>query len=95
MSRQRREGQELMYTTYIIKNSKTNRHYIGCTNNLSRRIVEHNRGQTKSTRQEGEWVIVYKEIFDSSIKAKKREKQIKSYKGGNAFKDLFAGVVQR
>ncbi|NMB84395.1 GIY-YIG nuclease family protein [Candidatus Roizmanbacteria bacterium] len=84
-----------MFTTYIIRNSFTKRFYIGSTNNLTRRISEHNRGQTISTRRKGKWVLVYKEEFKTNIEAKKREKMIKSYKGGNAFKKLIAAVVQR
>lgn len=77
-----------MFTTYILKNNLTRRHYIGSTNNIKRRLSEHNRGQTKSTRQKGVWKIVYTEKYDSEIEAKRRESQIKSYKGGNAFKKL-------
>ena len=77
-----------MFTTYVLRNTKTGKHYIGSTNDIERRISEHNRGQTRSTRQEGHWIVIYTEIFGSSIKAKEREKQIKSYKGGNAFKKL-------
>ncbi len=82
-----------MFTVYILKNTISGRHYIGSTGDLIRRISEHNRGQTKSTRQKGEWVIVYKEEYETAIEAKRREKLIKSYKGGNAFKKLLAGVV--
>ena len=84
-----------MFTTYILQNSETKRFYIGSTNNLQRRLEEHNRGQTKSTRQKGTWSIIYKEEFGTNIEAKRREKVIKSYKGGNAFKKLLAVVVQR
>lgn len=79
-----------MFIVYILKNSSTGRHYIGSTNDLLRRISEHNRGQTKSTKQKGVWVIIYKEELDNSIEAKRREKQIKSYKGGNGFRKLIA-----
>ena len=84
-----------MYTTYILQNSFTKRHYIGSTSDLDRRFAEHNRGQNKSTRQKGTWILVFKEEFKTFEQAYKREKQIKSYKGGNAFKKLIAGVVQR
>ncbi len=77
-----------MFWTYVLKNLTTGRNYIGSTNNLERRIKEHNRGQTKSTRREGIWVLVYSEQHTSQIEAKNREKVIKSYKGGNAFKEL-------
>ena len=95
MPRQRRGGRGVMFAVYILRNSLSGRYYIGSTNNTDRRLPEHNRGQTRSTRQKGEWILVYKEVYNTSIEAKYREKQIKSYKGGNAFKRLLAAVVQR
>lgn len=79
---------ESMFTVYILQNTLTKRFYTGSTNDIKRRIDEHNRGQTKSTKRNGEWVLVYFEKFRTNIEAKKREKVIKSYKGGNAFKRL-------
>ncbi len=84
-----------MYTTYILQNDTLGRYYIGSSNNIVRRLNEHNRGQTKSTRRKGTWKLIYKEEYKSVSEAKKREIQIKSYKGGNAFKKLVAGVVQQ
>ena len=77
-----------MPKVYILKNDLSGRHYIGSTMDLERRISEHNRGQTKSTKQKGIWEIVYTEEFNNILEAKRRERQIKSYKGGNAFKKL-------
>ncbi len=77
-----------MFCVYILKNSLTYRHYIGCTNDVPRRLDEHNRGQTKSTKQKGEWLMIYKEEYLTEKEAKTREKMIKSYKGGNAFREL-------
>jgi len=79
-----------MFITYILVSPKTGKHYIGSTNDLDRRLTEHNRGQTTSTRHKGPWVVIYQEIFNSAIEAKKREQQLKSYKGGAAFKKLIA-----
>jgi len=61
---------------------------MGCTNDLKRRLSEHNRGQTRSTRRKGYWVVVHLENYSTSGEAKERERVIKSYKGGNAFKKL-------
>lgn len=77
-----------MFKVYIIKNNLTNKHYIGSTNDLERRIAEHNRGQTKSTRRKGIWKVIYVEDFKTALEAKRRERLIKSYKGGNEFKNL-------
>jgi len=77
-----------MYTVYVLQNTLTGKHYIGSTGNIDRRIKEHNRGQTLSTRRAGVWVIIYQEEYNASIDAKRRERIIKSYKGGNAFKIL-------
>ena len=57
--------------------------------------MEHNRGQTKSTNRKGFWQLIHKEYFKTSKEAKERERKIKSYKGGKAFKKLIAGVVQQ
>lgn len=77
------------------KNSITGKHYIGSTNDLVRRLSEHRRGHTLSTRQRGVWEIIYTEECKSMLEARRKEKIVKSYKGGNAFKRLLAGVVQR
>jgi len=42
----------------------------------------------KSTKNFRPWEIVYKEFFDTKQEAYRRELQIKSYKGGQAFKKL-------
>lgn len=78
-----------MFAVYILQNLKSNRYYIGSTDNIDRRLSEHNRGQTKSTRYaKNLWILVFKETFDTRYEAHRRELQIKSFKGGNAFKRL-------
>ena len=59
------------------------------TSNINRRIREHNSGINKSTKNKGPWFLVYKEEFLTKKEAWQREKQIKSYKSGQAFKNLF------
>lgn len=77
-----------MWNVYVIKSRVKNKFYIGCTNNLERRIKEHNSGYNKSTCKFIPYEIVYKELYPNSSTAFKREKEKKSYKGGNAFKKL-------
>ena len=77
-----------MYFVYILKSENSDRHYIGCTNNLIKRLSEHNSCKTRSTKAFVPWKIVYSEKFESKEKAFRREKEIKSYKSGIKFKRL-------
>ena len=77
-----------MYYVYIVRSLKDNKHYIGYTRNIIKRLQEHNRGKSKSVKYRGPFKLVYNEEYITKIKAIRREKQIKSYKGGAAFKKL-------
>ncbi|MDD5732012.1 MAG: GIY-YIG nuclease family protein [Patescibacteria group bacterium] len=77
-----------MWFVYILKSKIFNKYYIGCTRNLQRRIWEHNAGLTISVKRYIPYELVYFEKYNNQEEAYKREKQIKSYKGGNAFKRL-------
>ena len=78
----------MIFYVYILKSSKDGRHYIGYTNDLERRINDHNRGKSRSVKKRGPFEVIYKETFNSKAEAVARERQIKNYKGGNAFKKL-------
>ena len=77
-----------MFYTYILKSDYSNHYYIGSSSNLSVRLSEHNLGRVKSTKKYLPWKIIYYETFNTKPEAIKRELKIKSYKGGNAFKQL-------
>ena len=77
-----------MYYVYILCSFKNNRHYIGHTIDLLERINRHNTGQVKSTKPYIPWKIVYTEECKTKQEAYAREMQIKSYKGGRAFRML-------
>ncbi len=83
---------EIMYV-YILKSIKTKRFYIGHCRNIGQRLKLHNVGMTKSTKAGIPWEVIYYEEFESRAQAVRREKLIKSYKGGNAFKKLIGGVA--
>jgi predicted GIY-YIG superfamily endonuclease len=54
-----------------IRNRKTNRLYYGYTNNLERRIVEHNKN--------GTWKLVYYEAYKAELDACNRERRLKHH----------------
>lgn len=53
---------------------------MGVTNDILRRMTEHNRGKSIATKGRGPWVLVYKEIHKTSQQAKNREYQVKQKK---------------
>lgn len=68
-----------MYFVYLIQSEKTKEIYIGYTNNLKRRLSEHNSNKSFSTKNYGPWVLIYSEIYKSEEDAKTREKRLKYY----------------
>ncbi|MCX6746138.1 MAG: GIY-YIG nuclease family protein [Candidatus Parcubacteria bacterium] len=77
-----------MYKAYVIQSLLNKRYYIGHTKNLDRRLEQHNSGKVRSTKSGMPWKLIYIEEFESKSEAYKRELQIKSYKGGRAFKNI-------
>ena len=65
---------------YIIQNNETKEFYIGKTNNLERRLKEHNNGnQTATKRKNGKWVVVYAEAYRAKADADERELKLKHH----------------
>ena len=67
-----------MIYVYAIKSGVKNYIYVGMTNNLERRILEHNNGENKSTKAYIPFIVIYSEIFPNRIEARKKEKYLKS-----------------
>ncbi|OHB56929.1 MAG: hypothetical protein A2173_06835 [Planctomycetes bacterium RBG_13_44_8b] len=80
-----------VYHVYILQSLKTGKLYIGQTNNLIRRIEEHNNGYGKYTRQNGPWILLYRESHPSRSSAMKRERHLKSSRGSYE-KKILAGI---
>ena len=66
-----------MYIIYGLK-FDDGRIYVGMTDNLERRIKEHQKGRTKSTKNRGDFKIIKIEKCNDRITARKREKYWKS-----------------
>lgn len=69
-----------MYYTYCLQSIKNKRLYIGYTNNLRRRLEEHNNKQGGDfTSKNGPWKLIFYEAF---VHKKDSENQEKFYKTG-------------
>ena len=79
----------MQYFVYTIYNKNNDKFYIGQTNNIDRRLIEHNSGETNYTaKYSGEWELVYKEEFSDRTNAIKREKFLKKQKNKSFYKKL-------
>jgi len=76
----------LMYYVYILKSKKDETLYIGYTNNVERRIKEHNDGTVTYTANRLPWTLIYYEAFLSIEDARNREKNLKYF--GKAYGQL-------
>jgi putative endonuclease len=69
-----------MYFLYILKSKKNNRFYIGSTNDLERRLQEHNSGKTKSLKYLRPLEMVFSKGFECETEARRMERKLKKFK---------------
>lgn len=68
-----------MYYVYAIKSTIRNYIYVGITNNLERRLDEHNRGLSRTTKPYRPFVLILcTETVAGRIEAREREIYLKS-----------------
>ena len=70
-----------MYYVYILRSSKSGILYYGYTDNLKRRLKEHNDGLSKFTKGHLPWALVFYAAFMDKQTAKDFERYIKSGSG--------------
>ncbi|MGB9707307.1 MAG: GIY-YIG nuclease family protein [Microgenomates group bacterium] len=72
-----------MYYVYLLKSSKNKDVYVGYTENLKQRFIQHNQGRVKSTKANKPWILVYYEAYKNKKDATRREKQLKKHRVKN------------
>jgi putative endonuclease len=77
-----------MYQVYAISSLIKPYIYVGMTNNLSRRISEHNLGYERTTRNFRPFILIYTKPFNSRLEARMEEKRLKSGYGKEFLKSL-------
>jgi predicted GIY-YIG superfamily endonuclease len=82
-----------MFYVYVLENPK-GRLYIGHTEDLERRLTQHNSPEGKEhlgkyTHRNGPWRLLGSELFDTRSEAMRREKQLKSWKSPSKVRALF------
>lgn len=70
----------MSYFVYILRSEKTDRFYIGQTNNVVARLKRHNAGYEKATKTYCPWVLYFVIEVGSCAEALKLERSLKNMK---------------
>jgi len=82
-----------MYYTYLLESQKDSGWYIGYTNDLKNRFLEHSKGKVISTKNRLPIELIYYEAYINRIDAKKRERFLKSGSGRKFLKKQLANYL--
>lgn len=66
-----------MFYVYVLKSEKDHELYIGSTNDLRRRLREHQAGRSFSTSFRKPFALVYYEAYRNEQDARTREQKLK------------------
>ena len=79
---------------YVLESRVDRSWYIGRTNNIKRRIKEHNCGKSIYTNKKKPWRLIYLEGYVNIDDAKGREKYLKSGAGRIKLKDQLKNYLK-
>jgi predicted GIY-YIG superfamily endonuclease len=74
-----------MAWVYVLRNPD-GRFYIGMTTDLQARVVGHNSGKSKWTKQRGPWELIWKTRCATIGEARRLERKLKRQHGGDRLK---------
>ena len=68
-----------MFKVYLLRSLRDNNYYIGQTDNIEKRLKEHNSGRNRSTKSRGPFMLVGYEEYETREKARWIEYQYKHH----------------
>ena len=83
-----------MYYVYLLLSEVDGNLYTGSTNDLRRRIDEHNNGNVVSTAKRRPLKLIYYEACMNEMDARKREKYLKSGMGKKYIRNRLKSYFQ-
>jgi len=78
----------MVYYVYAIRSLSLNYIYVGISNNVDRRLKEHNKGYNRTTTPYRPFKLLYKEKFDTRKEARVKEKYLKGGSGKEFLRSL-------
>jgi putative endonuclease len=83
----------MKYQVYILYSQIKDHYYIGQTQDLGKRLEEHNRGKSKSTKSGIPWELKYLKEFQTRGEAMEYENKLKRMKSRKYLKELIKNSV--
>lgn len=82
---------QVMHNVYVLVSEiKRLRFYVGMSEDVDKRLLDHNSGKTKSTKGYRPWKLFFTEEYKTRLEARKREKYLKSGTGKEKIKKKWA-----
>ncbi|KKP68625.1 MAG: hypothetical protein UR66_C0004G0025 [Candidatus Moranbacteria bacterium GW2011_GWE1_35_17] len=85
----------VFYYVYILLSLKDGNFYIGFTEDLKRRVSEHNSGKTFSTKCRKPFEIIFYEAYRNKYDALRREKYFKTTKGKTTLRSMLREYLNK
>ena len=82
-----------MFFVYVLRNPQ-GRLYVGFTQDLKRRVRQHQENEGGWTRGKGLWELVHHEAFTDRSEALRREKNLKRGKQSQELRERFGKQTQ-
>lgn len=82
-----------MYYVYVLKSKKDSKLYTGCTKDLKKRIILHNKGNVASTKNRKPLILIYYEAFLNQEDAFQRERWLKTGWGRNHINKILSNYL--
>jgi putative endonuclease len=83
-----------MFAVYILYSPSSSKTYTGFTNNIQRRLLEHNEIESKGfTLRYRPWVLIHTEEYSTKQEAMMREKFLKTGVGRKFIKTLVSAYL--
>jgi len=78
----------MFHYVHILKSTKSGDLYIGYTDDLRKRPMEHNRGLNFSTKPGIPWQLIHYEAYRNKKDAERKEKYLKTNQGSRLLKRM-------
>jgi putative endonuclease len=78
------------YWVYVLWSDKSERHYIGVSEDVPKRLEQHNAGVSRWTRGRGPWTLRWAGEFPDHRSARRFENLLKRQKGGVGFERMLS-----